>query len=160
MNSSVQRCTTTDDARDYALIGGGSGMIARGWYLVHSWGNQRTRYALKSTTKSIGGSALGLAIADNFLPLHEHAQHYLPTIGIPPDGNAATGWLDGITLVQLATHTAGFAKPGGYISLLYEPGTTWSYSDGSSITAKWKNPPSLGTRPGHNWRSDSEYDSH
>jgi CubicO group peptidase (beta-lactamase class C family) len=117
------------EARDYALTGGGSGMISRGGYLVYSWGNQGTRYDLKSSTKSIGGSALGLAIGDGFVSLTDHAQQYLPTIAVPPTSNAATGWPDDITVLQLATHTAGFDKPGGYASLLFQPGTTWSYSD-------------------------------
>jgi CubicO group peptidase (beta-lactamase class C family) len=30
----------------------------------------------------------------------------------------------------LATHTAGFDKPGGYEPLLFQPGTKWRYSDG------------------------------
>jgi len=60
------------EARDYALIGGGSGMITRGGYRVYSWGDQRARYDVKSTTKSIGGTALGLAIADNFLALSDY----------------------------------------------------------------------------------------
>jgi hypothetical protein len=47
-----------------------------------------------------------------------------------PAGNAHTGWLDRVTLRHLATHTAGFEKPGGYTSLVFEPGTKWLYSDG------------------------------
>lgn len=43
-----------------------------------------------------------------------------------------SGWLQSITLQQLANHTAGFDKPGGLVSLLYRPGTTWSYSDGGA----------------------------
>lgn len=119
-------------ARDYALTGGGSGIIVRGGYKVYSWGDQTARYDLKSTTKSIGGSALGLAIADNFVALPDFAQQYLPTIGIPPDQNAATGWLDQVTILQLATHTAGLDKTGGFIPLIYAPGTVWSYSDGGA----------------------------
>jgi CubicO group peptidase (beta-lactamase class C family) len=39
--------------------------------------------------------------------------------------------LSAITLLQLATHTAGFNKPDDSpgLTLLYTPGTTWSYSD-------------------------------
>jgi len=39
-------------ARDYALTGGGSGCIIRSGKLVMSWGDQTTRYDLKSTSKS------------------------------------------------------------------------------------------------------------
>ena len=65
--------------------------------------------------------------------------------GVPPDANAATGWLDDITVLQLATHTAGFEKnrqaanddPGTIDVdetaglLLDQPGTVWRYSDGA-----------------------------
>src|SRR5690606_23795724 len=97
------------------------------------------RYDMKSTTKSIGGIALGVAMDDGVIALSDSAQTRLPTIGAIPASNAATGWLDDITVLQLATHTAGFAKTGAYTlpapndanpTLTYEPGTTWSYSDG------------------------------
>jgi beta-lactam-binding protein with PASTA domain/CubicO group peptidase (beta-lactamase class C family) len=119
------------EARDFALTGGGAGFVTRGGYVVYSWGDTTTLYDLKSTTKSIGGTALGLALGDNFVQLTDFAQQHLPGVGIPPDSNAATGWLDDITVLQLATHTAGFDKPGGYVELLFQPGTTWSYSDAS-----------------------------
>src|SRR5262249_20278990 len=51
------------------------------------------------------------------------------TFGVPPDSNASNG-RDLITIAQLATHTAGFPKDGGYQALQFQPGTTWSYSDG------------------------------
>ncbi|MHC4738660.1 MAG: hypothetical protein ACYS9Y_07125 [Planctomycetota bacterium] len=43
-----------EQARDYALTGGGSGCIIRHGKLVMSWGDEKKRYDLKSTTKSIG----------------------------------------------------------------------------------------------------------
>jgi CubicO group peptidase (beta-lactamase class C family) len=49
---------------------------------------------------------------------------------VPPKRNTSTGWLDQVTIVQLATHTAGFEKSGGYGALEFQPGTTWLYSDG------------------------------
>jgi hypothetical protein len=52
--------TTLLQARDYALTGGGSGCIIRFGKIVLSWGNLKERYDLKSTTKSIGVTALGL----------------------------------------------------------------------------------------------------
>lgn len=118
-----------EQARDYALSGGGSGCIIRGGKLVFAWGDQAARYDLKSSTKSFGAAALGLAIADGKMNLSDKARAHHPTLGTPPDTNAATGWLEKITIRQLVTQTAGFDKPGGYGGLLFEPGAEWSYSD-------------------------------
>jgi len=118
-------------ARDYALTGGGSGCIVRGDKLVLAWGPQKRRYDLKSTTKSIGVTAVGLALADGKInSLGDQARKYHPTLGVPPEANAKTGWLEKVTLFHLATQTAGFEKPGGFGKLLFEPGTKWCYSDG------------------------------
>lgn len=117
------------EARDYA---GGSGYITRGGKLVMKWGSTTKRYDLKSTTKSIGVTALGLAIKDGKVNLNDKGKQYVSSLGIPPDRNKDTGWLDDITLFHLATHTAGFDKSGGYTSLLFEPGTAWAYSDGGA----------------------------
>lgn len=51
-------------ARDYALTGEGSGYVTRAGKLVLSWGDPKKIYDLKSTTKSFGAAALGLAITD------------------------------------------------------------------------------------------------
>lgn len=133
-----------DQAATYAQTGGtavagSAGMIVRKGRLVHSWGNIDTRFDMKSTTKSIGGIALGLAIDDGTLALGDAAITHYPTVGAIPASNAATGWLDDITVQQLATHTAGFMKSGGYyvpndlsqtqLTLIFQPGTTWFYSD-------------------------------
>ena len=118
-------------ARDYALTGSGSGCIVRHGRVVMQWGNQKQRYDLKSSTKAIGVTAVGLALKDGKIRgLNDQAKKYHPSFGIPPQSNAGTGWLDKITLFHLATQTAGFDKPGGYTKLLFEPGTKWSYSDG------------------------------
>jgi len=118
-------------AREYALTGGGSGCITRGGRVVMRWGNQRRRYDLKSSTKAIGVTAVGLALKDGKIKtLQDPAKKYHPPLGIPPESNVDTGWFDKITLFHLATQTAGFDKPGGYEKLLFEPGTKWSYSDG------------------------------
>ena len=122
--------TQLQEARQYALTGGGAGTVIRNGYQVYSWGDQTARFDLKSTTKSIGGTALGLALADNLLSLTDSAQHHLPGFGQPPPANSSTGWLDDVQIINLATHTAGFPKDGGYGSLLFAPGTQWSYSDG------------------------------
>ncbi|HUF63260.1 MAG TPA: serine hydrolase [Verrucomicrobiales bacterium] len=116
-------------ARDYALTGNGSGCIVRGGKLVMSWGDLKRRYDLKSTTKSFGSAALGLAIADGKVRLNDRAATHHPNFGIPLESNARTGWLDKITIAQLASQTAGWDKNGGYVELLFEPGTEWAYSD-------------------------------
>lgn len=124
------RASKLESARDYALTGGGSGYITRHGKLVMAWGDVRKRYDLKSTSKSIGVTALGLAIADGKLSLADKAVDRHPAFGVEPPENRQTGWLGQITLQQLATQTAGFEKPGGYERLLFEPGTKWHYSDG------------------------------
>jgi len=116
-------------ARDYALTGGGSGCIVRRGWLVFSWGDVRQRYDLKSTTKSFGAAALGLAVLDGKVRLSDRARVHHSALGTPPESNANTSWLDEITILHLASHTAGFDKPGGYVPLLFRPGTMWSYSD-------------------------------
>lgn len=118
-----------DEARDYALTGGGSGCIVRGGKLVYFWGDQKQRYDLKSTTKSFGATALGVAVGDGKVRLEDKARVHHPTFGTPPESNAQTGWLDEITILHLASQTAGFDKPGGYVPLLFKPGTEWAYSD-------------------------------
>jgi len=117
-------------ARDYALTGGGSGMIVRGGKAVMTWGPQKKRYDLKSTTKSIGFTAVGLALADGKIgSLSDKARKYHPDLAAKPSASAKPEWVDEITLFHLATHTSGFEKPGGYGRVLFEPGTKWMYSD-------------------------------
>jgi CubicO group peptidase (beta-lactamase class C family) len=118
------------EARDYALTGGGAGCIVRGGRRVFSWGDLKQRFDLKSTTKSFGAAALGLAIADGKLRLEDKACSHHLAFGTPPAENAQTGWLKDITIRHLASQTAGFDKPGGYAPLLFQPGTEWAYSDG------------------------------
>ncbi|MEN6425997.1 MAG: serine hydrolase, partial [Phycisphaerales bacterium] len=118
-------------AREYALAGDGSGMITRHGNVVLRWGDQQQTYDLKSSTKAIGVTAVGLALMDGkFKSLSEPASKHHPGLGVPPETNKDSGWLEKITLFHLATQTAGFDKPGGYTTLLFEPGTKWSYSDG------------------------------
>ncbi len=117
-------------AREYALTAGGSGYITRYGRLVMKWGDTSRKYDLKSTTKSIGVTALGLAIADKKIRLTDMAKQHQPSIGVPPESNTTSGWIDEITILHLATQTAGFEKPGGYEKLLFRPGTKWHYSDG------------------------------
>jgi len=118
-------------ARDYALTGDGSGCVIRHGRCVMQWGDQTQRYDLKSTTKAIGITAVGLALKDGKInSLRDRAKKYHPSFGIKPESNIETGLLDKITLFDLATQTAGFDKNGGYTELMFEPGTKWSYSDG------------------------------
>jgi CubicO group peptidase (beta-lactamase class C family) len=127
------------EASTYALTGGGAGMIVRHGRLVHQWGDTEldvdidTRVDLKSTTKSIGSIALGFALERGLLALSDTAQSRYPNVGIaagdpsPPDAT----WLSQITIQQLGTHTAGFAKEGApTVDLVSAPGTEWRYSDG------------------------------
>jgi len=118
-----------DKARDYALTGAGSGFITRHGRLVMSWGDASKRYDLKSTTKSIGVTALALAIADGKMRLDDKVRQHYPSFATRPESNQKTGWVDQITIRHLATQTAGFEKPGGYSKLVFAPGTEWSYSD-------------------------------
>lgn len=116
-------------ARDYALAGGGSGMIVHRGKLVMSWGDRKQRYDLKSSTKSFGAAALALAIGDGKVRLTDPATKHHPAFAVPPASNTNHDWAAKITLLHLASQTAGFDKPGGYVPLLYEPGTEWAYSD-------------------------------
>lgn len=122
-------------AEAYALTGGGSGLIARGGRLVRKWGDIDKTVDLKSTTKSMGGIVLALALDESLITLNDLAQSKLPALGTapaanPPFANDPTK-LDDITIWQLATHTAGFAKDRrANVPLSSTPGTTWSYSDG------------------------------
>ena len=117
------------EARDYALTAGGAGLIIRRGQLVLAWGDETARYDLKSASKAIGVTLLGLALGDGKVRLDDPAVNTQPALGMPPDTNRATGWIPQITLRQLANQTAGFEKPGGYGKLLFAPGTRWSYSD-------------------------------
>lgn len=116
-------------ARDYALTGGGSGCIIYQSKLVMEWGDIAALYDLKSSSKSIGSSILGLALKDGKVQLDDLAKKYHPSFGVPPEENTQTGWIDKITLRMLANQTAGFEKAGGYQPLLFEPNTKWHYSD-------------------------------
>jgi len=116
-------------ARDYALTGEGSGCIIRGGKLVFQWGDQTTLYDLKSSSKAVGVTVLGLALKDKKVSLDDPAVKFHPQFATPPEENLATGWPAKITLRHLATQTAGFEKPGGYGKLLFAPGTEWFYSD-------------------------------
>ena len=81
-------------ARDYALTGEGSGMIVRDGYAVMRWGDQAKRYDLKSSTKSLGSTLLGVAILDGKIQLDDLAIKHQPSLGIPPEDNAKTGWIE------------------------------------------------------------------
>jgi CubicO group peptidase (beta-lactamase class C family) len=119
-----------DEARDYALTGGGSGVVIRGGKLVYAWGDLAQRYDLKSSTKSFGSTALAVAVMDGKVSLDQKAADCLPGFATPPAQNRLTGWLGQVTLFHLASQTAGFDKPGGYEPILFQPGEEWSYSDG------------------------------
>jgi CubicO group peptidase (beta-lactamase class C family) len=116
-------------ARDYALTGEGSGCIIYRGQLVLRWGDPALLYDLKSSAKAIGVTLLGVALKDGKVRLDDPAVQHHPGFGVPPDSNAATGWVGQITLRMLANQTAGFEKPGGFQPLVFAPGTQWQYSD-------------------------------
>jgi CubicO group peptidase (beta-lactamase class C family) len=117
------------EAQAYAQRADGVGLISRYGRVVHSWGNIDQRFDVKSTTKSIGAIALALALDDNLVRLDERAATYVPNFALnPPSNDPAQA--QSITLLQLATHTAGFEKTASYGRLLDPPGTAWRYSDG------------------------------
>ena len=116
------------DVPDGPTADSGNGMIVRHGQLVHFWGDIDERKEVKSVTKSMGGIVFGLAIDDGLVGLRDLAVNHMATFGTPPDTNATAAQT--ITLAQLATHTAGFQKPGGFVAIeSFGPGTTWSYSD-------------------------------
>jgi CubicO group peptidase (beta-lactamase class C family) len=116
-----------DQARDYALKGEGAGMIVRGGKVVLAWGDTKQRYDIKSSTKSFGAAALGLAISDGKVSLADKAVIHQPDLAKTPAGD--DDWPGQVTLLHLATHTGGFEKAGGYSKLAHRPGTRWLYSD-------------------------------
>lgn len=105
----------------------GAGFIVRGGRLVHAWGNFEQRYDVKSATKSIGGAALALARMDGKLTLADTAVSHLPSFASDPAGQDPN-WVNAATLLQLATHSAGFEKPNNS-GMTVQPGTVWRYSD-------------------------------
>ena len=119
-----------EQARAYALTGGGSGCVARDGKLVMAWGDEDRRYDIKSSTKSIGVTALGLAIDDGIVGLHDKARTHC--VEIAAASNEGDPRMDDVTLQHLATMTAGFGKNGGCHELVFTPGSTWAYSDASA----------------------------
>src|SRR5215475_2317603 len=88
-------------ARDIALKCGGSEVVIHRGKLVYSWGDQKARYDLKSTTKSIGAAALGLALMDHKIRLDEPASKYCPAVMTPVKPDQAA-WMKSITFFELA----------------------------------------------------------
>ena len=120
---------TLDQARVYALGGGGAGMIVRSGRLVATWGNTHATWDVKSTTKSLGSLLLGIAAGDGLLALDDAALDHLSTVAVPPSSSESTGWIDDLTVRALATHSGGFPGGSDYAPFLYQPGTAWYYSD-------------------------------
>lgn len=130
--------TKLDAAKNYSLAAGvtgnEAGYIIRGGKLVYFWGDPTTRYEMKSTTKSIGGLALLLGLDEGKIALSDKAAARIPAVfGVDPvvdTGAVTTGGLADVTVLQLATHTAGFSKSDQTArKLIYTPGSTWWYSD-------------------------------
>lgn len=119
-----------DAAISFARRSGGAGFIVRSGWQVASWGDSAKIYRLYSATKGFGSMLFGLALGDGRLAVSQRAQAVLPEIGVPPNSNQATGWLDEITLEHLLAHSAGFPIDGGFHKLAFRPGTYWLYSNG------------------------------
>src|SRR5688572_468562 len=60
-------------ARDYAQTCGGASCVVRGEAMVMQWGDVKRRHDLKSSTKGIGVTAVGLAVQDGLLKLEDKA---------------------------------------------------------------------------------------
>jgi CubicO group peptidase (beta-lactamase class C family) len=116
-------------SREYALTGEGSGCVIVRGKMVSAWGDRKKLYELKSSSKSIGVSLLGIALKEGKVAWNDPAVRFQPALAIPPESNRETGWIPKITIRMLADQTAGFDKPGKDAGLLFEPGTVWSYSD-------------------------------
>jgi CubicO group peptidase (beta-lactamase class C family) len=116
-------------SQEYALTGEGSGCVIVRGKMVAVWGDRKKIYDLKSSSKSIGVSLLGVALKEEKVALNDPAVRFQPDLAIPPESNRQTGWIPKITIRMLADQTAGFDKPGKDARLLFEPGTVWSYSD-------------------------------
>lgn len=117
-------------AADYAMnAGGGSGCVIRGGYLVKEWGDPQKKADIKSCTKgSLGATALGLALDRNLVQWDDQANTHYPALGTGVKANAENGWLNEVTVRQLATMTAGF-DDGRPPRLTYRPGTSGIYSN-------------------------------
>lgn len=95
--------------------------------LAGNAGPQAARYDLKSTTKSFGALLLCLALDDHKVTLASKGADFVPNFGQPSQTLARS-----VTVEELATHTAGFDKSGGFIPIKYKPGTAFAYSDGGA----------------------------
>ncbi|HVF18473.1 MAG TPA: PKD domain-containing protein, partial [Steroidobacteraceae bacterium] len=72
------------EAQAYALTAGGSGVISRYGRIVHSWGDIDQRFDVKSTTKSIAGTALAFALEDGLVRINDLAATHVPEIQTQP----------------------------------------------------------------------------
>lgn len=118
-----------DQAARYGL---GSGMVMRGGRIVCSWGSMEKHYELQASTMSIGAIALGLSLGEGILGLDDRVIDRYPDFGRWPTESRNRGWAESITFRHLASHTAGFDRPGGFEPLMFEPGSAWAYSDGAT----------------------------
>jgi len=133
-----------DQARDYSTsrstLDTEAGVVIRNGRLVYSWGDAATVFEMKSTTKSMGGLALLLALDEDKVALGDLVSDRLPVFGTDPfvDATPVTdGSLNETTVLHLATHTSGLSKPDrdtapgspNNLFLNFKPGTTWTYSD-------------------------------
>jgi len=132
-----------DSAITYAKSGGGAGMITRHGKLIAQWSDPLDpvdlldditidkKMDIKSSTKSIGSIALGIAMDKQLIALTDTAQSKYPGFGSTTPAPADATWLSQITVQQLGTHTSGFIKSSApTVALQTAPGSNWVYSDG------------------------------
>ncbi len=131
--------TKLAEARDYSTarvaLDEEAGYIIRNGKLVYQWGDATKPFEMKSTTKSMGGLALLLALDEGKITMGDNVAQKLPSgiFGTDPAVTvdaSVTGSLSQITVGQLATHTSGLSKSDDAPRTLdFNPGTKWSYSD-------------------------------
>jgi CubicO group peptidase (beta-lactamase class C family) len=107
--------------------GKGSIMVHLGGGAAASSGSATATYDLKSTTKSYGALLLCLALDDHKVGLATRGSSLVAGFGQPSEAEAGD-----VTVRQLATHTAGFDKAGGFVRIIRQPGTAFAYSDGGA----------------------------
>jgi CubicO group peptidase (beta-lactamase class C family) len=99
---------------------------------VGETGSQTTRYQLRSATKSVGALILGIAVGEGRVALSDLAISRLPAFANSPTDSNTQDRKKRVTLEHLATHLAGFEKPGGEGAIIFEPGSGFFYSDGGA----------------------------
>jgi CubicO group peptidase (beta-lactamase class C family) len=105
-----------------------AGMVVLDGRPVFQWGATTRRFGIKSSTKSVGATLLGLAIAKGLVGLDEQLTDCVPATLAVDDQNVPVT-VPPVSIRSLATHTSGLDKAGGYSPQIHPPGMVWRYSD-------------------------------